>query len=343
MQGTNFCLSGLKGSEEDSWWCSAKSPTILLPFPKFRTATGRAVSHTDGKHGRFENRMVRPRRLVCGNRVSVQPSWMSLLAITLAKSGVEAQENGVVESGPSINWRTSYQQAEEESNKEGKLLLVKVSATWCGPCRQMKQLTFADSRVVDLVRTDFVPLAIDADEQPDLVAGFHVEAYPTTIVVGPDRAVLKRMKGFQSADSLLSTLTSVTKTQPAARSISNYGDAASALEPVNAIKLAFDGYCLVSLLEETRVRKGSSEFVAEHRGQTVCFQSEEHRQRFLAEPEKYWPVADGQCLVGSREGSYVGRGDPRMAVTWRGRIWLFSDRQRQRRFIQTPSYYANEM
>lgn len=268
-------------------------------------------------------------------------SWMSLLAMSLGGTGARAQENGVADS--TVAWRTSYQRAEEESNRDGKLLLVKVSATWCGPCRQMKQLTFADSRVVEMMRSDFVALAIDADEHPDLVAGFHVEALPTTIVVGPDRQVLKRLKGFQSADSLLSALSSVSKTQPSSRPTNNFGDAVSAIEPANAVKFGFDGVCLVSLLEETRVRKGASEFVAEHRGQTVCFQSEDHRQRFLAEPEKYWPVADGQCLVGSREGSYVGRGDPRMAVTWRGRIWLFSDWERQRRFIQTPSYYANEM
>jgi YHS domain-containing protein len=141
----------------------------------------------------------------------------------------------------------------------------------------------------------------------------------------------------------LSALTTLCKTQATTRTTTPSSDVVSALEPANAVKFGFDGYCLVSLLEETRVRKGSSKFVAEHRGQTVCFQTEEHLQRFLADPEKYWPVADGQCLVSSREGSFAFQGDPRMAVTWRGRIWMFSDRERQRRFIQTPSYYANEM
>ena len=54
-------------------------------------------------------------------------------------------------------------------------------------------------------------------------------------------------------------------------------------------------------------------------------------------------MANGQCLVSSRESGSTGKGDPRMAVTWRGRIWLFSDRERQQRFIQTPHYYINEL
>ncbi len=264
-----------------------------------------------------------------------------LFAITLAGSSAIAQDYGGTYKVPSIDWKTSYKEATEESIRDGKPILVRVTAVWCGPCRQMKQLTFADSRVVDIVQAGFVPLMIDADENPEMVTKFHVEAFPTTIVIAPDQTELKRMAGFQSANDLFSALLPLSKSQPAVRKRSGTDDAVSALDPENALKFGFDGYCLVSLLEETRVRRGLPEFVAEHRGQTICFQSEEHLQKFQADPEKYWPVANGQCLVRSREEGSTGRGDPRMAVTWRGRIWMFSDRQRQRRFIQSPLYYVN--
>ena len=261
--------------------------------------------------------------------VSVATTWQT--------QGARAQAEDAGQSG--ISWQTSYRQAADDSAGNGKPILVRITASWCAPCQQMKQLTFTDSRVVDLVRANFVPLLIDADEHPDLVSGFRVEAYPTTLIVAPDLTILKRLAGYQSADSLTTTLLTLSQALP-----EKTGDGiVSALDPANAVKFAFDGYCLVSLLEETRVRKGSSEFVAEHRGQTICFETAERRQKFLKDPEKYWPVANGQCLVSSREGSRAGKGDPRMAVTWRGRIWMFSDRERQRRFIQTPSYYANEM
>lgn len=270
-------------------------------------------------------------------------TWKSLLAIGLATTIANAEDYVVIESSSVVNWRTSYQRASEESQKDGKPMLLKVSASWCGPCKQMKQLTFSDSRIVELMRSEFVAVSIDADEQPDLVSGFNIEAYPTTIVIAPDRTILKRLKGFQSADSLLSALGSIPRTQTTSKVTTPSEPVASALEPANGVKFGFDGVCLVSLLEETRVRKGSPNFVAEHRGQTVCFQTEEHLQRFLAEPDRFWPVADGQCLVSSREGLYAYQGDPKMAVTWRGRIWMFTDRERQRRFIQTPSYYANQL
>lgn len=267
----------------------------------------------------------------------------SLLMVALAYVTAEAQDYGGADSAPSIDWRTSYRRAVDEANRDSKPVLVRVTASWCGPCQQMKQLTFADSRVVELIKAEFVPLSIDADEHPELVSGFHIDAFPTTLIVAADLTIVKRFKGFQSADTLYSTLLPVVKSQAEQNALNEASQVASAVDPANRVKFGFDGFCLVSLLEETRARKGSPEFSAEHRGQTICFQSEEHRQRFQADPDKYWPVADGQCLVSSREGSMPGPGDPRMAVTWRGRTWMFSDRERQKRFIQSPLYYVNEM
>ena len=269
--------------------------------------------------------------------------WSSLLSVALMGTLAQAQDYQGFERVRAIDWRSSYRQAVDEANRDGKPLVVCVTASWCGPCRQMKQLTFTDSRVIDIVQDHFVPYMIDADEHPELVTGFGIEAYPTTMVVAPDLSILKRLPGFQSPSDLANVMNSLVRTSPSSRTSSDCDEPASALAVANAVTFGFDGYCLVSILEESRVQRGSAEFVAEHRGQLICFQSDVHRQKFLSNPEKYWPVANGQCLVSSREGTDTGKGDPRMAVTWRGRIWLFSDRERQQRFIQMPLYYVNEL
>ena len=252
-----------------------------------------------------------------------------------------------------LQWRKNYKQAADEARRRRRPILVKITASWCGPCRQMQQLTFTDERVRRRLRRDFILLELDADEQPDLIAGFHVEAYPTTLVVSSELKIVKRMTGYQSAGDLVSALELVKFTPDVPRDgndlnqddleDSDDSGAVSALAAVNTISLGFDGFCLVSLLDENRLRKGDASLTTEHRGQTVCFFSDEQRQKFLANPDRFWPVANGQCLVSSKEGRQAELGDPRVGVIWRGKLWFFSDRETQQRFLAMPNQYGGDL
>ncbi len=246
-----------------------------------------------------------------------------------------------------LAWRKNYKQACEEAGRRKRPILVKITASWCGPCRQMQQLTFTDERLRRRLRNDFVLLELDADENPDLITGFHVEAYPTTLVVSHELKIVSRMTGFKSAGDMISSLELVKQSpldgneSPADGESGGFDDtqAVSALAAVNTLKLGFDSFCLVSLLDENRLRKGDASFTTEHRGQTVCFHSDEHRQKFLANPDRFWPVANGKCLVSSKDGREAELGDPRVGVIWRGKLWFFSDRETQQRFLAMPYQY----
>jgi len=270
------------------------------------------------------------------------------VAISLASRPAAQAEDREV-SG--LAWRKSYKQACEEAGRRKRPILVKITASWCGPCRQMQQLTFTDERLRRRLRRDFVLLELDADEHPDLISGFHVEAYPTTLVVSHELKVVSRMTGFKSAGDMISSLELVKQSPLDGDESLNEADfeeleetpAVSALAPANVVKLGFDGFCLVSLLDENKLRQGEVGVSAEYRGQTVRFFSDEHRQRFLANPDRFWPVANGQCLVSSRDGHGAELGDPRVGVIWRGKLWFFSDRETQRRFLSMPQQYGGDL
>jgi YHS domain-containing protein/thioredoxin-related protein len=278
-------------------------------------------------------------------RGSLCLALVAAVAISFASRPPAQADDHVVSR---LAWRKNYTQACEESGRRKRPILVKITATWCGPCRQMQQLTFADERLRRRLRKDFVLLELDADENPDLISGFHVEAYPTTLVVSPELKVVSRMTGFKSAGDLISSLDLVKRSplevdESLADAESGESDdtqAASALAAVNTLKLGFDGFCLVSLLDENRLRQGDASYSTEHRGQTVCFFSDEHRQKFLANPERFWPVANGQCLVSTKDGRGAELGDPRVGVIWRGKLWFFSDRETQQRFLAMPQQYG---
>lgn len=249
--------------------------------------------------------------------------------------GILADEDG---SAHAIRWRSSYRKAYKEAAEKGQPLLVEFTATWCGACQKMQKQTFGDPKVVTFVQSGFVPLAIDADRHSDLVRGFRIEAFPTTIVVSPELKILKRFSGYQSSSTLLTDLNKVVEENFAERDDVR---PVSATKPVNTSPTAFDGFCLVSILDENKVRRGDGQFRAMYRDQELTFFSEQHRQKFLANPEKYWPAFDGKCLVSERERREETVGDPRMGVTWRGRLWLFADKEQQKRFLQAPHKYAS--
>ncbi|MFO0918882.1 MAG: DUF255 domain-containing protein [Planctomycetaceae bacterium] len=237
-----------------------------------------------------------------------------------------------------IQWRTNYAEAADEAAEKSKPILIEITAVWCSACKQMEQLTFKDRQIAQYVDSAYVPLVIDADAHSDLVSAFHVTAYPTTLVVSPDLKIAKRFTGYQSASTLLPELERIAQKQFATM---DQITPVSATRPVNTTPFAFEGFCLVSILEDTKLRRGSPEFVMTYKDQQICFHSEAHLKKFQDNPQKYWPVANGKCLVSEREEQQESMGDPRVGVTWQGRLWLFSDREHQQRFIRSPRKYMS--
>ncbi|HKJ16392.1 MAG TPA: YHS domain-containing (seleno)protein [Xanthomonadales bacterium] len=61
--------------------------------------------------------------------------------------------------------------------------------------------------------------------------------------------------------------------------------------------IANGGYDLVSYRKEGGPKPGSSEFPADFGGMTYLFESEAHRDKFQADPERYLPAYSGWCAV----------------------------------------------
>src|SRR5690349_10671551 len=111
----------------------------------------------------------------------IRTGSLALALVATVSAGFAARGSETDEPEASrLAWQRSYKQAAEEARQRRRPILVKVTATWCGPCRQMQKLTFMDERVRRRLRRDFVLLELDADEQSELVKDFRVEAYPTT-------------------------------------------------------------------------------------------------------------------------------------------------------------------
>src|SRR5438067_1652639 len=109
------------------------------------------------------------------------------------------------QAGP-IAWQKDMQAAMRESVRQQKPLFVSVGARWCGPCRKMHSETFPNAAFAAQVNSQFIPVLIDADEQPAVVQKLGVEAYPTVLVVSPEQKIVGRFTGFQTAPQLQTRL-----------------------------------------------------------------------------------------------------------------------------------------
>lgn len=87
------------------------------------------------------------------------------------------------------------------------LLIVKFTAEWCGPCKQMDRTTWRDQRVIDWVKQHGTAIQVDVDKRPDDAKSNRISAMPTTVVFKDGKPIQRRV-GFITADQMLTFLSS---------------------------------------------------------------------------------------------------------------------------------------
>src|SRR5690349_2005915 len=84
-----------------------------------------------------------------------------------------------------IPWRTDLAKAKGEGAAAHKPVLVYFTATWCGPCQNMKSQTWSDPRV-EAALGKVIPVKIDVDHQPNVARDFNVDGIPRLQLIQPD-------------------------------------------------------------------------------------------------------------------------------------------------------------
>jgi YHS domain-containing protein len=88
-----------------------------------------------------------------------------------------------------------------------------------------------------------------------------------------------------------------------------------------ASKIAVAGYDPVAFFTDAKPVNGSPSISAEHRGAIYFFATEDHKQLFTADPEKYVPQCGGFCAFGVSVGALF----PVDISTWQvrdGKLYL---------------------
>ena len=89
-----------------------------------------------------------------------------------------------------INWLPWGAEAFTRAAREGKPVLLSITAAWCRACHEMDRTTYANPVVAELIRDRFVPVRVDTDRRPDINERYNLGGWPTTAFLTADGALI---------------------------------------------------------------------------------------------------------------------------------------------------------
>ncbi len=79
-----------------------------------------------------------------------------------------------------IGWLPWGAEAFNRAEREGKAILLSISAVWCHWCHVMDETSYSDQAVIELINKNFIPVRVDSDRNPDINRRYNQGGWPTT-------------------------------------------------------------------------------------------------------------------------------------------------------------------
>jgi YHS domain-containing protein len=96
-------------------------------------------------------------------------------------------------------------------------------------------------------------------------------------------------------------------------------------------KLAAGGYDVVAYFTQGQPSKGDPRYATQYKGAEWRFSNEDHKNRFLANPEQYAPQYGGYCAWAISQG-HTASGDPTKWKIVDGKLYLNYDSDVQKKW-----------
>lgn len=95
-----------------------------------------------------------------------------------------------------IDWQPWSEKIFERAEAGHKLVLLDLGAGWCHWCHVMDEITYADPKVIELIRAKYLAVRVDQDSRPDLAARYEDYGWPATIIFKWDGSELAKRRGY---------------------------------------------------------------------------------------------------------------------------------------------------
>jgi len=102
-------------------------------------------------------------------------------------------------------FKGTWAEALKKSEQEGKPVFLDIYASWCGPCKKLKRVTFAHEDAGSFFNEHFINVELDGEkgEGRTLAAKYGVRGYPSLFFIDKNGDVITHSSGYRSANELV--------------------------------------------------------------------------------------------------------------------------------------------
>ncbi len=292
--------------------------------------------------------------------------WTSVAAIAAVLTVAGWDSHSAHAAG---HWRTDYQQARADAEREGKLLLLHFHAKWCGPCRQMDREVLATPAMARALGENIIAVKVDSDLNQQLVGQLGIQALPSDVFMTPEGKVLMRTQGKQQAGNYLQMVSGMSskfvrsrpvvaeqkpepekpataeKPKPREDIIARVepelpDEIADEAQPETDDFLGLQGFCPVTLWKSREWKPGRPEYSATYKGLTYRMYSAQALEEFQDDPRRFAPRLMGCDPVVMAQRNLANPGSTAYGAFYDGELYLFESDESRRLFKSDPERYS---
>ena len=113
-------------------------------------------------------------------------------------------------TGP-LDWQAWNPGLFARAKAENRFVILDLEAVWCHWCHVMEGTTYKDPKVVDLIKSKYLPVRVDQDANPDLSNRYGDWGWPATIVFAPDGTEIVKRRGYIEPEEMANLLDAIIK------------------------------------------------------------------------------------------------------------------------------------
>jgi len=108
-----------------------------------------------------------------------------------------------------INWQEWSKNAFDEAKATNRPMIINVGHEGCIACRWMKDETFSESEVIEIINKNFIAIQVDSEMRPDIGERYSDWAWPATAFNKPDGTQVLAIRGNRQPDDFKKILNKI--------------------------------------------------------------------------------------------------------------------------------------